>query len=170
LVYTYLDQTQRLCASMRVERNAEHTSEPDLQAGDAVDLIIFDQTDIGYKALIDRRYVGLLYRDEVFQPLRYAQEMRGWIKKVRDDGKIDLQLSDPSSVGHRSADPIQDQILDRLKESEDGFLPINDKTPAEEIYERFGVSRKKFKIALGGLYKKRRITVDEDGIRLVKPK
>jgi predicted RNA-binding protein (virulence factor B family) len=165
LVYTYLDNTQRLCASMRVERNSDG-SHPDLEDGDEVELLIFSQTDIGYKAIVENRYVGLLYRDEVYQPLKYAQRLKGWIKKVRDDGKIDLQLTDPTAVGHKSADPIQDQILARLAES--GFLPINDKTPAETIYEEFGVSRKKFKIALGGLYKKRLITVDDDGIRLVK--
>ena len=86
---------------------------------------------------------------------------------MRDDGKIDLQLTDPLKSGHRTADPVADQILDRLKGA-DGFLPINDKTPAEEIYEWFGVSRKKFKIALGSLYKRRLITVEDDGVRLVK--
>lgn len=169
LVYVYLDNTQRLCASMRVERNTLD-GRPDLQDGEAVDLIVFSQTDIGYKAIVNEKYVGLLYRDEVFKPLRYGQWLKGWVKKVRDDGKLDLQLTDPSNVGHRSADPIQDQIMEKLGAAGDGFLPINDKTPAEDIYEWFGVSRKKFKIALGGLYKKRLITVDDDGIRLVAKK
>jgi predicted RNA-binding protein (virulence factor B family) len=166
LVYIYLDNTQRLCASMRVERNTEG-GEPNVQTGDAVDLLIYAQTDIGYKAIVNERYTGLLYRDEIFKPIRYADRLRGWVKKVREDGKIDLQLTDPLAIGHKSADPIQDQILEKLASEESGFLPINDKTPAETIYEQFGVSRKKFKIALGGLYKKRLITVDEDGIRLV---
>jgi predicted RNA-binding protein (virulence factor B family) len=169
LVFIYIDNTQRLCASMRVERNTD-SSMPDLQDGDEVDLLIYSETDIGYKAIVNERYSGLLYRDEIFQPIHYAQSLKGWVKKVRPDGKIDLQLTDPASVGHRSADPIQDQILERLSKSDDGFLPINDKTSAETIYEWFGVSRKKFKIALGGLYKKRVISVDEDGIRMVPKK
>lgn len=164
VVFLYLDNTQRLCASMRVERNMDG-SHPPLTTGDAVDLIVFAQTDIGYKALVNKKYEGLLYKDEVFKPLSYAQELRGFVKKVRSDNKIDLQLTDPSIVRHKSADPIQDEIVARLKKAE-GFLPINDKTPAEDIYKWFGVSRKKFKIALGGLYKKRMITVDDDGIRL----
>jgi predicted RNA-binding protein (virulence factor B family) len=166
LVFAYIDNTQRLCASMRIERGID-TSMPDLTQGSEVDLIIASQSDLGFKAIVNGRWLGLLYADEVFQPLSYAQEIRGWVKKVRDDGKIDLQLTDPLVIGHHSADPIADQILERLTASEKGFLPINDKTPAEDIYEWFGVSRKKFKIALGGLYKRRLITVEEDGIRLV---
>lgn len=166
LVYLYLDNTQRLCASMRVERHVDGSA-PDYQIGDRVDLIVAMKTDLGFKAIVDNRYLGLLYADEVFRPLSYAQRLEGYIKTVRPDGKIDLQLTDPLNVGHRSADPIAEKILERLK-SEDGFLPINDKTPAEDIYEWFGVSKKKFKIALGGLYKKRLLTVEADGIRLVK--
>ncbi len=166
LVYLYVDNTQRLCASMRIERNLE-SAFPEYQVGDAVDLVITTKTDLGFKALVDSRFLGLLYADEIYQPLSYAQEIKGFVKKIRDDGKIDLQLTNPLSVGHTSADPIADQILSRL-EAEDGFLAINDKTPAEDIYEIFGVSKKKFKIALGGLYKKRRLTVEPDGIRLVK--
>ena len=169
LVYIYIDNTQRLCASMRVERYTD-SSLPDLNDGDAVDLIVFSETDIGYKAIINGRYAGLIYRDEIYQPISYAQELPGWIKRLRPDGKIDLQLTDPQMIGHRSADPIQDQILDRLTQSETGFLPINDKSSAETIYDWFGVSRKKFKIALGGLYKKRIISVDDEGIHLVKAK
>ncbi len=166
LVYLYIDNTQRLCASMRVERNLD-SAFPEYQIGDSVELVVISKTEMGVKALVDGRYIGLIYKDEIFKPLSYAQPISGFIKKVRDDGKIDLQLTDPLKSGHRTADPVADQILERLAES-DGFLPINDKTQAEEIYEWFGVSRKKFKIALGSLYKKRLITVDDDGIRLVK--
>ena len=167
VVFAYIDNTERLCASMRVDRNLKG-GHPDLHDGESVELIIYSQTDIGYKAIVSGQYDGLLYRDEVFKPLGYAAQLKGFVKKVRDDGKIDLQLTDPADVGHRSADPIQDQILEKLRAADDGFLPINDKTPAEDIYEWFGVSKKKFKIALGGLYKKRVITVESDGIRLVK--
>lgn len=166
LVYLYLDNTQRLCASMRVERNLDE-SFPDYEIGAPVDLVVATKTDLGFKALVDGRFLGLLYADEIYQPISYAQTLKGFIKKVRDDGKIDLQLTNPLSVGHKSADPIANEILKKL-EAENGFLPINDKTPAEDIYEWFGVSKKKFKIALGGLYKKRILTVEPDGIRLVK--
>lgn len=169
VVFIYVDNTQRLCASMRIERNID-AGLPELQDGDEIDILVYAETDIGFKAVVNERYTGLLYRDEIFQPIYYAQSLRGWVKKVRPDGKIDLQLSDPTQVGHRSADPIQDQILDRLAQAQNGFLPINDKTSAEQIHEWFGVSRKKFKIALGGLYKKRVITVEEDGIRMVEKK
>lgn len=167
LVFLYIDNTERICASMRVERNTD-SSMPDYEVGDAVELLIATQTDIGFKAIVDGRYLGLLYKDEIFRPLSYAQSVRGYVKKVRpEDGKIDLQLTDPLSVGHKSADPVADLILERLRASPEGFLKLNDKSPAEEIYQVFGVSRKKFKIALGGLYKRRVLTVEPDGIRLV---
>ncbi|RYZ73734.1 MAG: GntR family transcriptional regulator [Proteobacteria bacterium] len=167
LIYVYLDNNQRPTASMRVDRNITRDV-TDLQDGDQVDLQICAQTDIGFKAIINGKFMGVLYGDEVFKPLHYGQQLTGFIKKVRPDQKIDLTLDDPSKSGHRAAEGIDDMILSQLEASPDGFLAINDKTPAEEIYERFAVSKKKYKIALGGLYRQRLITVDEDGIRLVK--
>ena len=115
-----------------------------------------------FKAIINGNHWGMLYNNEIFQPLEHGQKLAGFIKKIRADGKIDLSLQD------LNADPIKDlpeKILSLLK-NKGGFLSVNDKTPAEEIYELFGVSKKKYKIALGGLYKKRLITVEDDGIRL----
>lgn len=167
LVFLYLDKEQRPIASMRVERNIDADTSA-LHDGQAVDLQIASQTDLGFKAIIDGKFMGMLYADEVFQPLHYGQTLEGFVKKVRPDRKIDLTLDDPSKSGHLAAAGIDAQILEKLKASENGFLAINDKTPAEEVYELFGVSKKKYKIALGGLYKQRLITVDDDGIRLVK--
>ncbi|MES2963573.1 MAG: S1-like domain-containing RNA-binding protein [Bdellovibrionota bacterium] len=135
--------------------------------GQKVDLVIWSQTDLGYKAIVNGTHWGVIYSDEVFQPLKYGQRITGWIKKVREDRKLDLLLRDPANVGHKAAEEIGPLILEQL-EKEKGFLPINDKTPAEEIYRRFGVSKKKFKIALGGLYKRRLIVIEENGIRSTK--
>lgn len=162
IVYVYLDKSTRISASMRLERNLEKTP-GDLQEGQEVGLLLFGKTDLGYKAIIDGKHLGVLYENEVFQKLNYAQSLKGYIKKIRTDGKIDLSLRRP---GHEAAnEDIGPLILEKLREN-GGFLEINDKASAETIHRLFGVSKKKFKIALGGLYKKRLITVSDDGITL----
>jgi len=164
LVFPYLDNSGRLAASMRLERNM--SKEPaTYKEGEAVNLIIAFKTDLGFKAIINGKHWGVLYSNEVFQPLNYGQEISGFIKKIREDGKIDLGLQ---RTGHQAGEDIAPQILEMLKEK-GGYLEINDKTSAQIIYDLFGVSKKKYKIALGGLYKKRLIKVEDDGIRLVEP-
>ncbi len=162
VVYLYLDKSDRISASMRLERNLEKTR-PSYSIGQAVRLLIIQKTDLGFKAIIEGGHLGMLFQDEVFQNLQYAQIIEGYIKNIRPDGKIDLSLHKPGT--NASAD-LPAQIMTLLKK-EGGFLAINDKTPAEKIYELFGVSKKKYKIALGGLYKKRMLKVDDDGIRSV---
>lgn len=164
IVYTYEDKSGRISASMRLERNSEKSNEG-LSDGQKVDLIIADKTDLGYKAVINSCTLGMLFHNEIFQDLRYGQRIHAYIKKIRDDGRIDLILQAP---GHQAAvDDISPKILEMLEQN-GGVLDINDKTNSERIYKLFGVSKKKYKIALGGLYKKRIITVDNEGIRLVK--
>ena len=163
LVYLYVDKSERICASMRVHKHVEG-GDLGLKGGEEVELVIAAKTDLGYKALVNGRTFGMLYADEVFAPLQYADQLKGYIKYVRPDGKLDLSLARP---GHQAAsEEIAPRIVEQLK-ADDGFIPLNDKSSAEEIHKMFGVSRKKFKIALGGLYKQRVITVEKDGIRLV---
>lgn len=129
-----------------------------------VQLRIFGESDLGYDAIIDDRYRGILYHNEVFQTLDYGDTLTGYIKKIRDDGKIDLMTQ---LRGTRGTTDLGQQILDKLKQ-EDGFLPLTDKSDPDDIYETFGVSKKKFKMAVGRLYKHRNITLERDGIRLLK--
>jgi predicted RNA-binding protein (virulence factor B family) len=164
LVYAYIDNTGRIAASQRTDRFVAKTSK-DFQVGEKVELLISGKTDLGFKAIINGKVQGVLYANEVFEPLRYAQKISGYIKNLREDGKIDLSLQ---ALGMAAADEVSVKILDFLKLN-DGFMEFNDKTSAELISRYFGVSRKKFKIALGGLYKRRMVTVDEDGTRLVLP-
>jgi predicted RNA-binding protein (virulence factor B family) len=130
--------------------------------GQPVQLIIKAETDLGYKAIVDGKYWGVLYFSEVFQLLFKDHEVLGYIKKIRDDGRIDLSLYKSGSTG--SVD-IGQLILEKLSAA-GGHLNITDKTDAQEIYDLFGVSKKKYKMALGGLYKKRIISINDDGIRL----
>lgn len=166
LVYIYLDKSNRISCSTRIDRFVEKT-DANYQEGQSVNLMIAGQTDLGYKALIEGRHIGILYSNEVFQELFTGQKIQGFIKKMREDGKIDLALQ--IKIGHKAAEDIGPKIIALLKEK-NGFLDINDKTSAEVIYELFGVSKKKYKIALGGLYKKRLIKIDDDGIRLLEEK
>jgi hypothetical protein len=163
LVYVYIDKTDRIAASMRLDRHLEKVSD-EYQEGQEVDLLIASRTDLGFKAIINNRHVGVLYKNEVFKPLPYGFKTKGFIKHIREDGKIDLSLN---KTGHKAADPIAEKILELLNENE-GFLEITDKTSPEQIYELFGASKKKFKIALGGLYKKRLISISDNGITLEK--
>jgi predicted RNA-binding protein (virulence factor B family) len=162
VVYLYLDNTMRIAASMRVTKHLSKVK-PEYKPGDAVDLITFAKTDLGYKAIVDGKHAGVLYADEVYQKLHYGDLLKAFIKQVRPDGKLDLMLTRAGAKA--AAEDIGPQILEALKQAR-GFLPINDKSSAETIHAEFGVSRKKFKIALGGLYKKRLITVDDAGIHL----
>lgn len=160
LVHIYLDREGRMTASMRLE-SFLGKEKPQYQDYEKVDLIIAAETDLGYKAIINNMHWGVLYFSEVFQELSYGQTLQGYIKKIRDDDKIDLILQAP---GHKVAQKdIGDLILQKLSESK-GFLPITDKTSADKIYDLFGVSKKKFKIALGGLYKKKLIKIEPQGI------
>lgn len=164
LICIYADKQDRPTATMRFDRHLSKEP-PTYKENQEVDLIITAKTDLGYKAVINQSHWGMLYHDEVFQQLHYGQRTKGYIRKVREDLKIDLLLQAP---GHKAAQlGVGPKILSELENAK-GFLNINDKTSAEQIYEMFGVSKKKYKIALGDLYKKRLIAIDDNGIRLLK--
>ena len=127
-----------------------------------MDLMIYTQTDIGYKAIINDTHTGVLFHTDVFRTLHRGEHTKGYIKKIREDKKIDLLLDKP---GYEKVDEISTTILEKLKE-ENGFIALSDKSPADDIYDMFGISKKNFKKAIGALYKTRLITLEENGIRL----
>ncbi len=163
VVHIYLDKTGRIASTMRFDKYADKGTSI-FKPGDKVDLMIAGLSDLGFKAIINGKYLGVLYDNEIFEHLEIGQKLPGYIKKVREDKKVDLLLQ---PFGNLGAKDLSQNILDEITKS-GGHLKINDKTPAEEIYDLFGVSKKKYKIALGTLYKKRLITIADDGIRLVK--
>ena len=130
--------------------------------GQKVALRISGRTKMGFVALINGAHTGILYENEVFQPLKIGQEIDGFIKKVRDDEKIDLCLQKP---GYKAIDPLSRKIMDKLRQ-QGGFMAVTDKSRPEVISDIFGVSKKAFKKAIGNLYKKRLITLEKKGIRL----
>jgi predicted RNA-binding protein (virulence factor B family) len=162
VVHIYEDNTGRPCSSMRIEKFLDKETAP-YKDGEKVDLLIFGESDLGFKAVINQKHLGMLFKNELFQDIRYTDRLPGYIKRVRDDKKIDLILQ---PLGNFGSGDLGEQILEKLKES-DGFLPITDKTDPNVIYNMFGVSKKKYKMALGGIYKKKLIVIEDGGIRLV---
>lgn len=161
LVKVFLDDKNRIAATTKIDRFIIDES-VDFEAGQKVSLIIADKTELGYKAIVNNTHWGLLYQNELFQPLKRGQKLGGYIKQIRDDGKIDLILYQP---GYGKVVSLTDNILNKLKQN-NGTLMLSDKSPPEAIYAAFGVSKKVFKQAIGALYKKQLITIDKNGIKL----
>jgi len=161
LVKVFLDDKNRIAATTKIDRFIEDES-VDFEVGQKVSLIIADKTELGFKAIINHTHWGLLYQNELFQPLKRGQKLDGYIKQIREDGKIDLNLNQP---GYGKVVSLTDDILNKLK-ANNGSLMLSDKSPPEAIYATFGVSKKVFKQAIGALYKKQLISIDKNGIKL----
>jgi predicted RNA-binding protein (virulence factor B family) len=162
LVYIHVDQeSKRIVASAKLNKFLDKTV-PEYTVGQEVDIMVESETDLGYKAIVNNLHWGILYENEVFEQLAKGLKLKGYIKKVRTDNKIDLSLQ---PLGYMKVDPITQMILDELKKA-GGFIAVSDKSEAEEVYRIFGISKKTFKQAVGSLYKKRLITLSADGIRL----
>jgi len=164
IVKIFLDKrTKRITASSRMGKFINRIL-PEYDEGEEVDLMIFGRTELGYKAIVNGDHWGLLYENEVFQKLKRGQRIKGFVKQVREDDKIDLSLYKP---GYDKVEGSAKEILNLLKEK-GGFLPVTDKSPPELIYDTFGFSKKTFKKSVGNLYKQRLITIDKNGITLTK--
>lgn len=162
VVYVYLDQrTRRITATARLDRYLDKTPVR-YASGQEVDLLVVEQTDMGFKAIINNEHWGLIHNNEVFKFLRSGMRERGFIREVRADGKISLSLQ---PVGREAASSLSEQILAKLREV-GGQLPLSDKSSPEQISSLFGVSKGNFKKAIGGLYKQGLIVIEADRIRL----
>ena len=147
---------------MMKEKKDNPPKQTGFYAGQKVALLISTRTEMGYVAIVNGTHKGILYKNEVFQPLKIGQELDGFIKKVRDDQKLDLCLQ---KSGYKTIDTLSKKIMDKLQQR-DGFIPITDKSQPKTIADLFSVSKKTFKKTIGNLYKKRLITIEKDGIRL----
>lgn len=162
IVHVHLDpETYRIMASAKVEHFLSQDFPP-YRTGDQVELLIWQKSDLGLKAIVDGRYGGLLYDTQMFRSLRTGDRVKGYISQVRPDGKLDLSLQCP---GQRGVEDFSAQLLRHLQMN-GGQTPLGDKSPAEEIYALFGVSKKVFKKAVGDLYRQRLIEISDTGIRL----
>ncbi|GAA4779213.1 S1-like domain-containing RNA-binding protein [Olivibacter ginsenosidimutans] len=163
VVYIYLDEgNNHLVGSTKIHKFIDRETHP-LEEKQEVELLIGEETDLGYNAIINNRYIGLLYANEVFEDLRVGNKRKGWIKKIYDDGKIDLSLQE-QGYGHILN--TKDAILDKLKKNR-GHLALGDKSSPEEIYQTLKISKKAFKKAIGALYKERLLTISDEYISLL---
>lgn len=163
VVFLYLDRdTGRLVASSRINSFLDDDAS-DLEAGQAVDLMVYERTDLGYNVIINNRYRGLLYANELFKRVTVGDRLEGYIKTIRPDKRADVTLQKP---GYEGIEPNAQLILDKLKAA-GGFLPLNDESAPEAIYRTLEMSKKTFKKAIGALYRERAILIEPDGIRLV---
>ncbi|MBR3013411.1 MAG: GntR family transcriptional regulator [Bacteroidaceae bacterium] len=162
IVYCYQDEESfRLMASAKVDKFLSK-ERPPYEAGEQVNILIWQKTELGFKAIVENKYAALLYDSEIFQPLHTGMQLKAFVKQVREDGKIDLILQ---KAGPRKVDDFAETLLKYIREH-NGFTSFNDKSDAEEIYQTFGVSKKTFKKAVGELYKMRLIILQPDGISL----
>ncbi len=162
LVYVRLDHvTQRIVASAKIDKYLDNVV-PEYTVNQEVNLLVAEETEMGYKVIINNLHWGLVYHNEVFTPIETGQELKGYIKEVRGDEKIDVSLT---PLGYRKVEGITGQITDSLK-AHGGYLPVHDKSDPEEIYALFRCSKKAFKQAIGSLYKEKKIVIEPDGIRL----
>ncbi|MDR0843928.1 MAG: GntR family transcriptional regulator [Tannerella sp.] len=162
LVYVYLDfVTRRVVASARIDKFLDNVP-PDYERNQEVNLIVAEETEIGYKVIINNLHWGLVYHNEVFRMLSKGEKLKGYIKEVREDEKIDVSIY---PLGYGKVDGIAQHILLVLKQN-GGYLPVHDKSDTGEIYALFACSKKSFKKAIGALYKQQFISLERDGIRL----
>ncbi len=165
-VYCYVDtETQRIVGSCKLDKFLDNVP-PTYEVGDEVDIMVCNLTDIGYNVIVNNLHWGMLYKNEVFRPLKRGEQTKAYIKKIREDDKIDLSITKP---GFQKIDDTAELILTKVVEHS-GFLPLTDKSDPDTIYKILGISKKSFKMTIGVLYKQRLITLEKDGIKLVEKK
>ena len=163
IVHVHIDEeSYRIVASAKVERylSEEH---PHYRHGDEVDLLIWQKTDLGFKVIVENKFPGLVYEDQIFKFITTGDKMTAYIDNVRPDGKLDITLQ---PTGRKLTTDFADTLLAYLQDN-NGFCPLGDKSDAEDIKHTFQVSKKTFKKAVGDLYKRRLITISPEGLKLV---
>jgi len=163
LIRVYIDkETNRIAGSGRIERFLDNTP-PDFEVGQEVDLYIYSESEMGFSAIINNTHTGILYHSELFKVVRKGMRTKGFIKKIREDDKIDLSLE---PIGYKKKiDDLSQRVLDALAKS-NGFLALSDKTDPDVIYNALDMSKKNFKKSIGSLFKAGLITISDEGIKL----
>lgn len=167
IVYVHMDNTDRIIATTRLNRFIKDEVAviyDNYNPGDKVRILIAARTDLGYKAVVDNKYWGLIHHSDIRQAIRVGQKVDAYVRKQRDDNRLDLSLQ---PIGYQKVGGLSEQIMQKLEEG-NGFLALSDKSPAELIEMHFGVSKRAFKMAIGKLYKERKIVIETKGIRSAK--
>ncbi len=164
VVFVFVDEeTNRMVASAKLNRYIQNDN-IELRDGDIVDLLIYSETDLGFNAIINNRYSGLIYKNEIYEAIRVGDKIKGFVKHIREDNKIDLSLQ---KSGFALVDDVKWRILNMMKQG-DGFLALTDNSSPEEIKAKFQISKKAFKKAVGALYRERLVKLTDKGIELVR--
>lgn len=162
LVYAYVDKaSDRIVASTKIDKYLDQVF-PEYEMGQEVDLLIARKSDLGYSVIINNAHWGLIYDNEIFQPLKIGQKLKGYIKSIREDEKIDVSLQ---PMGYAKIEGLAGEVLEKLKDY-GGILDLSDKSDPEEIYKVFGCSKKNYKKALGTLLKQGLIEISDTEVRL----
>lgn len=161
VVYMFADTaSDRLVGTTKINKYLQFEQDEFISKGMEVNILVHAETDLGYNVVINQRYGGLIYKNELPNHLRIGETRKAYIKPLREDGKIDVSIF---PVGHESIEPNAEMILSKI-EANNGMLPFTDKSSPDEILKEFGISKKLFKKAVGALYKQKTITLKEDGI------
>lgn len=164
IVYIYIDTVSgRLAGTAKVDKYLDNVP-PQYEENEEVDALVWKPTPLGYKVIVNNRHTGLIYKNQIFQPVHVGEHLRAWVKGIRDDDKIDLMLQ---PMGYRNVINSVEAAILKCLHNNDGFLPLTDKTAPEVIAEKLQCSKKNFKKAIGALYKQGRIMICDDGIRLL---
>lgn len=179
IVYIYVDEeSYRIAASAKVDKFMTPASTEDfpsvsqpnkdgnsrgVESGRALPILVWQKTDLGFKVIVDNKYSGLVYKDQIFQPLHTGDRLNGYLLNLRPDGKLDISLQ---LTGRRQTMDFSKTLLQWLRDH-DGYCPLNDNSTPEDIKQMFQVSKKVFKRAVGDLYKKRLVTLSDNGLTLV---
>ncbi len=160
VVFCKLDEKSfRLVASSRLNKFTKN-EDISLSPKDEVDLLVSRQSELGWDVIINNKYQGLVFKSEVFQPMKVGATLKGYVKKIREDNKVDIVLK---PIGHLALEPAAMQIYEKL-ELAGGYISLHDKSAPEEILQMFQMSKKAFKKAIGALYRDRKIEIKDDGI------
>lgn len=162
-VYTYLDNnSMRIACSARVEKFLSKEECPYVR-NEQVNLFLYSKTDLGYKAIINETHFGMIFQEEIFQNIELGQTVSGYIKLIREDGKIDLSLE---KLGFTKISGHAEIVLNTLIDN-DGFIAVTDKSSPKLIKDYFGLSKNNYKKAIGNLYKAKKVILERNGIRIV---
>lgn len=164
VVYMDLDEeTDRLYATSKLDKYLDNT-DLDVKEQEEVDILVMRETEIGYSVIINNKYHGLVYRSDLYKELNVGERKKAFVKKIRDDNKIDISLQ---PIGYIQFNDANTELIMQALNKKDGFIPLTDKSSPDEISVYLGISKKAFKKAIGALYKQRKIAIEKGGIRIV---
>lgn len=157
------ERTEKLYGSRKVEKYLQN-DDLTVKEGDEVDLLIYQNAGIGLSAIINDQHKGMIHNNQLFKKLNTGERIKGWIQRIREDNKIDISLQ---PIGYRNFNDPNCEIIIKALNNGSGFIPLNDKSKPEDIYDSLGISKKAFKKSIGSLYKEKRIEIKQDGINLL---